>query len=78
MSRVADDGTLPDEAVRLGPVRLKRGVPKGTTVPGPDHFALTFSVPDLAAGRYALLECNVPCTRPLPFVTGGSFEVTDR
>jgi hypothetical protein len=73
--RVPDDGTLPDEAVRLGRVRLQRGIPKGTKVPGPDHFTLTFSAPELPVGRYAVLECNVPCTRPMPFITGGSFEI---
>jgi hypothetical protein len=73
--RVADDGTLPTDAVRLGRVRLERGLPTDTLRVGPDHFALAFTVPELPVGRYALLECNVPCTRPLPFVTGGSFEV---
>jgi hypothetical protein len=73
--RVAEDGRLPAEAVHLGRVRLQRGLPAGTKAPGPDHFALAFTVPELPVGRYVLLECNVPCTRPLPFVTGGSFDV---
>ena len=69
--------SIPPGAVKVAQVEINEGPVEeapGFWV-GPHHARLQFTVPALPAGRYEVLHCNVPCTKALADIIGGTMVI---